>query len=282
MYKEIENDPFFEDIKSEKAKKNYNMLVDYLCSMPVADGPEADILLNGNFYESHNYIANSIYSLQNIILIEKVLKERTKVDVCDLIDGCSHIYELERKTILELGTTKYYRSISALEHELVHIIMALNNNNPKAQHNEVLSLFVEFLSLFQLSQKENNLDIYNNAFINRCVDRMSYRVYAYEFSHKYLNEHSKFLNESHRSSYPYMLGFIYAMRLFEIYQYDNTSVLKKFNDILEGKKTVDKLLEEYSISLENFKTIFCFMNMCNFYSSLVKKKYTLSKLHNVK
>ena len=282
MYKVIENNPLFEDIKNEKARENFNMLVDHLCSMPVADGPEEDIVLSNDFYEMHNYIANNIYNLQNRILIEKILKEKAQINTCNSIDGYSYIYELDRDKILELGTTEFYRSISVLEHELTHIIMALNNNNPKPQYNEVLSFFAEFLSLFLLSQKENNSDIYNNAFINRCVARMSYRVYTYEFSNDYINEHSDFMNKSNLNSYPYMLGFIYAFRLLNIYQKDAPTVLKHFNDVLEGKESLDKLLKIYNISLENSETINSFINACDYYSYLVKKKHTLSKLHSVK
>lgn len=281
MYRKIENNPFFEDIKCAKAKENFDKLVDYLCSMPVAEAPEEDILLDGDFYKKHKIIANSIYSPRNRTLIEKVLKERTKTDTCDSIDGSSYIYELGKDKILKLGTTKYYRSISVLEHELTHIVMSLNNNNPKPQYNEILSFFVEFLSLLQLSKMENNPNIYNNAFINRCVARMSFRVFAHEFSDEYLNEHSNFLNNSHHNSYPYMLGFIYSVRLLDIYEQDKT-VLKEINDILEGTKSIDELLKEYNISLENSETINCFINMCNYYSQLVTKKYTQSKLHSVR
>ena len=281
MYRKIENNPLFEDIKSPKAKENFDILVDYLCSMPVAEAPEEDILIDGDFYEKHKIIANNIYSPRNRTLIEKVLKERTKIDTCDSIDGFSYIYELDRDKILELGTTKLYRSISVLEHELTHIVMTLNNNNPKSQYNEILSFFMEMLSLLQLSEMENNPAIFNNTFINRCVARMSFRVFAHEFSDKYLDEHSDFLNNSHYNAYPYMLGFIYSTRLLDIYEHDKT-VLKKINNILEGTKTIDELLKEYDISLEDSKTINCFINMCNFYSKLVTKKYTYSKLHSVR
>ena len=63
-----------------------------------------------------------------------------------MIDGFASIYNLDIKIILELDSRKYFESVAVLEHELIHILQALNNNNPEKQYNEILSCFGEMVS----------------------------------------------------------------------------------------------------------------------------------------
>ena len=297
MYSIIENDPFFEDIKSQEAKDNFDYLVDYLCSSLVPDGNiksifsrtivEDEILIDGDYETVHLSFANDFYSPQNLESVNEVLKNRTaysNIDSCDpyLIDGYSYIYELDRDKIMELGTMRFYNSIATMEHELIHVLMALNNNNPQPQHAEILSMFGELLSLITFSQKNNNPNIYKNVLVNRCVSRMSYRVFASEFSDEYIKEHSNFMNSALRNSYPYMLGFIYANRLLNIYRDNKDDVLYKINNILSGKGTVIELLSDYGISLTDKNTCRDFISLCNQYRDIVEREYTSSQLHSVR
>ena len=297
MYKTIENDPFFYDIKSQEARDNFDSLVDYLCSSLVPNGNgssidsriivEDEILIDGNYETEHLSFANVFYSPQNLKLVNEVLKNRTTyndIDSCDpyLIDGYSYIYELDRDTIMKLGTMKFYNSIAVMEHELIHIIMALNNNNPQPQHNEILSMFGELLSLNMFSQNNDNPNIYENALVNRCISRMSHRVFASEFSDEYIKKHSNFMNHSLHNAYPYMLGFIYANRLLNIYRDNRENVLSKINDILSGKSSVKELLSDYSISLKDKDTCKDFINLCNQYRDIVESRYSSSQLHSVR
>lgn len=297
MYKTIENDPFFEDIKSQEARDNFDNLVDYLCSSLIPNKNirsidsriivEDEILIDGNYEAEHLSFANVFYSPQNLKLVNEVLKNRTtytNVNSCNpySIDGYSYIYELDREKIMELGTMRFYNSIAVMEHELIHIIMALNNNNPQPQHNEILSIFGELLSLNMFSQNNNNPNIYENALVNRCISRISYRVFASEFSDEYIKEHSIFMNNALRNSYLYMLGFIYANRLLNIYRYNREIVLSKINDILSGKSSVKDLLNYYSISLTDKDTCRDFINLCNQYRNIVESRYSSSQLHSVR
>lgn len=297
MYTIIENDSFFEDIRSQEAKDNFDSLVDYLCSSLVPDVNirsidsriivEEEILIDGNYEAEHLSFANDFYSPQNLVLANEVLKNRTaykNIDSCDpfLIYGFSYIYELDRDKVMELGTMKFYNSIAVMEHELIHILMALNNNNPQPQHAEVLSMFGELLSLISFSKKNDNPDIYENALVNRCISRMSYRVFAIEFSDEYIKDQSNFMNNSLHNAYPYMLGFIYANRLLNIYRDNKEDVLYKVNNILSGKSTVKELLRDYSISLTDKNTCNDFISLCNQYRDIIEKKYSSSQLHSVR
>ena len=297
MYKKIENDSFFEDIKSQEAKDNFDSLVDYLCSSSVPDREvrsidsgtiiEDEILIDGNYELEHLSFANAFYNPQNLQLVNEVLKNRTtynNIDSCDpyLIDGYSYIYELDRDKIMELGTMKFYNSIAIMEHELIHILMALNDNNPEPQYAEVLSIFGELLSLISFSQKNDNPNIYENALVNRCVSRMSHRVFASNFSDEYIKEHSDYLYQRRRNAYPYMLGFIYANRLLNIYRDNPEDVLSKVNNVLGGKNSVKNLLNEYNISLTDKNTYSDFINLCNQYRNIVEGRYSSSELHSVR
>ncbi len=287
MYKKIDNDPFFDDIKSIQAKNNLFDMVDYLCSMPAAEQYEKDILIDGSYKDKHNYVASIIYNEQNRVLVEDILKNRTKYSNIDStsqydMNGYASIYELDKDFILELGTMRFYKSISITEHELIHILMAVNKNNPKPQHNEILSFFGELLSLSLLSKKDNNPDIYENAFINRCIARMSFRVFPLDFSDEAIENNGQWIYEARRNSYPYMLGFIYACRLLDLYKCDEQNVLMNVNEVLSGNKKLETLLTEYNISLENKETCNSFIEACNRYNSFIEKRYKKPSLHSVK
>lgn len=97
MYKIIEKDPLFDDIKSDESKHNLNKLVDYLCSMPVPEETINEMLLNGNYEEEHNYFAKGFYNEQNLKIVNEIIKNRTRfmdIDSTDInkLDGYSYIY----------------------------------------------------------------------------------------------------------------------------------------------------------------------------------------------
>ena len=180
---------------------------------------------------------------------------------------------------MEFDSRKYFVSVAVLEHELTHIIQAINNNNPKKQYNEVLSFFVEFLSLELLSLKYNNPDIYKNAIINRFVNRMSYIVYVSDYEYETFDKKSDYIKEMYIGLYPYMLGFIYAIRLLDLYHLSPIEIIEKFNMVLSGKKTIDELLSDYHISLEDKSTILSFKNSCDIYRDFVMEKHDESNIH---
>ena len=297
MYKIIENDSFFDDIKSQEARDNFDRLVDYLCSSLVPNGNirsidnriilEDEILIDGDYNSVHSFFANDFYSSQNLKLVNEILQNRTtynKIDCCDpyLIDGYSDIYELDKEKILKLGTMRFYYSVAVMEHELIHILMAINNNNPQPQHTEILSIFVELLSLISFSKRYNNPNIYENALVNKCVHRMSHRVKASQFSDECIKENGNFIYQFQRNSYPYMLGLIYASRLLNIYRNDKENVLSKINDELSGKSSVEELLNDYNISLTDNNTCRDFIHLCDEYRNIVENRYSPSELHRVK
>lgn len=287
MYKIIEEDPLFDDIKSDESKNNLNKLVDYLCSMPVPEETVNELLLNGNYEEEHNYFAKGFYNEQNLKIVNEIIKNRTRfmdIDSTDInkLDGYSYIYELERDNILELGTMKYYNSVAIMEHELIHLLMALNNNNPKPQHTEILSLFGELLTLYKLSEKNNDPLIFENGLVKRCISRMTYRVYASHFSDEYLKEHSEWLYMAHRNGYPYIIGFIYAIRLLNIYQKNEKELLTNINEVLNGNINIENLLNKYNISLTDENTCSDFINMCDNYKNIIENRYIDSQSHSIK
>ncbi len=294
------SDPFFEDIKTQEARDNFDSLVEYLCS---SLGPnekiknsslkiavEDEILIDGNYEEEHLSFANMFYSPQNLKLVNEVLKNRVtyhNIDSCDphLIDGFSYINRLDKEKIMELSTMKFYSSVSAMEHELIHILMALNNNNPQPQHTEILSIFGQLLSLISFSQKNNNPDIYKNALVNICISRMLRKVFTSQLSDEAFERYdmvtyNMMLRPLHKN-YAYMLGLIYATRLLNIYRDNSESVLSKINDILSGKYSVEELLSDYHISLTDKNTYSDFIDLCNQYRDIVKSRYSADELHRI-
>lgn len=270
------------DIQSKQARDNLTLMVDYLCSSIVPDKlPTLNKLVNENMIECHKYVANFLYNQDNAKRINDILQNNTEINDYDCIDGFSSIYDLNCEKLVKLDSKRFFESVVALEHEMIHILPALNNNNPEEQYNEILSIFGEFLSLELLSNKYNNKDIYIDNLITRCIKRMSFRVYGSDFEDEAIENQPDYIKKIYLSSYDYMLGFIYAVRLFDLYHQDRGNIIAGFNLVLAGKKSVRTLLYEYHISLEDKETIDSFIKFVDSYREWVDKKYG-SFVHRVK
>lgn len=270
------------DIRSKQARDNLDLMVDYLCSSIVPDTvPPLNKLDGVTLQECHEYVSKFLYNSENAVLANNVLQNRSNISDSECIDGFSSIYDLERDNLIEVESKHFFESVAVLEHELIHILQALNNNNPEIQYNEFLSLFGELLSAEQLSEKHNNPDIYRDNLIRRCVKRMSYSVYGRDFEDETIENKSDYIKEMYVSSYDYMLGFVYAVRLVDLYHQDPNGVFQNFNLVLAGKKDVKMLLSEHHISLEDKGTVESFIKMVDSYRESVDMKYGPS-IHRLK
>lgn len=282
MDKFIKSNPKLIDIQSKQARYNLNIMVDYLCSSIVPDKlPSLNKLNNVTMEECHNYISKFLYTQENAILANDILHKRTNINDYNCIDGFSSIYDLNQENLIYLSSKKYFESVAALEHENIHIIPALNNNNPEEQYNEILSIFGEFLSLKLLSEKYNKNDIYINNLITRCVRRMSYRVHGSDFEDEVIGNQSEYMKKNYLSAYDYMLGFIYATRLLDLYHQNSNKIIADFNLVLAGEKNIKALLSEHHISLEDMDTVVSFTKLVDTYRECVERKYGTS-VHRVK
>lgn len=112
-----------------------------------------------------------------------------------------------------------------------------------------------------LSEEYGNPDIYKNYMIGKAGDCVLRRVYASEFEDESLKKQSNAFKTSNIELYPYMLGYIHATRLLDIYHSSPNEVLEKFNNVLSGKESVNNLLDDYNISLENKSTVSSLKNV---------------------
>lgn len=253
-----------------------------MLSKVVPNTPDELIKLpDDGFLENHDYISNILYSKENQELANYILSERSTIRDLEYIDGCACIYNLSKDKVLILESKRYFGSVSSCEHELTHLLQAFNNNNPKQQYTEMLSIFNEFVSAELLSEKYNNQDIYEEEIIRRTTNRINHGVVSSDFDNDRFNERSSFYKESYYSVYSYMVGFIYAVRLFDLYHENPNEVLDKVNNILSGKNTVEKLLDDYSISFKDKSTISSFKNFCNSYEDFVMKRNDKSEVHTI-
>lgn len=209
-----------QDIKTKNARENLNEMVYYLCSalVPNKMPPHIKLIKDLTLETCHQEIASILYSNENIKLADLLLRSRAKIKDGDFVDGFAAIYDLKREILLELDTRKYFISVGALEHELIHLLQAINKNNPEPQYNEVLSFFGEIVTMFYLSLKYQKEDIFNNFILFRMINRMSYRVFGHCFEDAFIASHSEFINKTNLSLYEHMLGFIYAVQLFTFYK----------------------------------------------------------------
>ena len=189
------------DIQSKQARDNLTLMVDYLCSSIVPNElPPLNKLSSENMLECHHYLSKFLFTDKNAMLANDILQKRTNISDYDSIDGFSSIYDLNRKNLIDAYSKRFFESVAALEHEIIHILPALNNNNPEEQYNEVLSIFGAFLSLELLSKKYNNSDIYTNNLINRCIKKMSYRVYGSDFEDEIIANQPDYIKKIYLSA----------------------------------------------------------------------------------
>lgn len=282
MDKIINADSLLEDIRSNKARNSFDDMVNYMCAKPIPNELGERMQLNGTLEQNHNLLANLLYSKENCDLANYILNNRSMISDYDAVNGYSWIYELDREILLELDSRKFFASVGALEHELIHLILAINHNNPKPQYVEMLSFFGEILSLEILSKKHNNPDVYKDEIIRRFISRVSRRVYTYQFEDDFFKKQSEFFKKCYVSFYTYMLGFIFAIRLLDLYHSFPQKIIETFNSVLSGKQSVDSLLEDYHISLEDDATIESFKNMCDLYERFVNERYNELDLHYVR
>lgn len=270
------------DIQSKLARDNLTLMVDYLCSSIIPDKlPSLNKLGSVTMQECHEHISKFLYTDENAILTNNILQKRTRISDYDCIDGFSSIYDLQREILIEVDSKRFFESVAVLEHEMIHILASLNNNNPEEQYNEILSIFGEFLSLELLAKKYNNNDIYMNNLITRCVKRMSARVYGRDFEDEAIENQPDYMKKVYLSAYDYMLGFVYAIRLLDLYHQEPNKILTDFNSVLAGEKPVKALLSEHHISLEDKDTVDSFIQMVDLYRKCVDIKYDTS-VHRVK
>lgn len=260
------------DILSIRARENFDAMVDYLCSSYAPDKKPPLIKLKGETLTTcHDHVSRLLYTVENCIASNIVLENRSKIGNDDIITGFSRIYDLNHETILELSSRRYFESVGSLEYEMIRILQALSGNNPESQYTEVLSTFWSLLTMKILSEHFQTPDIYIYEVINRCVQRISSRVYSSNFSDEEVNKTQ--LKDLSISSYIYMLGFIYAVRLLELCQENQAQVLADFNAVLNGKKSIQEMLQGYNISLEDSSTVESFMKMVDLYREFVDMKY---------
>lgn len=278
----IKSNPKLIDIQSKQARDNLTLMVDYLCSSIVPDEkPSWNKLSNETMLECHYYLSKFLYTKENASLANDILQKRTDIADDDCMDGFASIYDLNRENLIDVFSKRYFESVAVLEHEMIHILVALNNNNPEEQYNEFLSIFGEFVSLEILSEKYNNNDIYMNHLINRCVKRMIYRVYGKDFEDEAIENLPDYMKKIYLSVYDHMLGFIYAIRLIDLYHQNPSKIITDFNLVLSRKKTVNTLLSEHHISLEDRATMDSFFKFVDTYRECVYRKYGTS-VHKVK
>ena len=284
---DILNEDFFNDIKSSEQKNNFDLLVNYLCSKPVYNyeklvnrqEPEKEVKISTNsFFDKLYEVLKLFLDDDNYNATMDIINNRSEFKDSNYFDGFARIYDLQTNPILKIEGMHTYAAVSGTVHELMHLLQAFSNNNPPKQYNEVLSIFLELVVLDYFSRKNNNKDIFNNHLINRVINRMSNRVYTdYFFDDNY----SVFKNML-ESKYTYFLGFIYALRMYDLYKDRPSLILEQINLMLKSKNTLKIFLDNYQINLSNFDTLNSFYNICDKYEELVYEKYGSNNIHFVK
>ena len=79
-----------------------------------------------------------------------------------------------------------------------------------------------------------------------------------------------------------MFGFIYAIRLLNIFNKNPGDVLSRVNDVLSGKYSVEELLNNYNISLTDENTCNDFISLCDQFRDILNNRYSPNKLHSAR
>lgn len=271
----IKSNPNLSDIATIKARENLDKMVDFLCASKVAnENFPLHPLGSAHLWRCHNIVSSVLYTFENAVLLNIILEEYSEIRNEDYAKGYAITRDIANSdTLINSSSRSFYESVGTLEHEGIHSLLAINGNTPEYQYIEVLSIFGALVTMELLSKEFNDPDIFIYEILTIFDNRMGFnKVTTQAFEDENYDETS-WRSAFHLENYQYMLGLIYAVRLFAIYHQYPEIVIADFNKAIGGRKPVRSLLDDYHISLEDEGTVQSFMDMVEKYRLFIEMKY---------
>lgn len=274
MYKYLESNESFKDLKSDSAKINYNIVMRCLesASCPnIAYSPyyplTTKVLNKDGFERNLNYLCDRIFlDKNNNMLSKELVRERINFDLQGYPYGFTR-YDISKGKFIDIEGGKYLVSSIIAIHELTHAILFLHKATIPKQYEELLSIFNEIRACSEMSQ-----EIQDEWLFNKIAQRLSRRVHIEDLSDEALQNH-QISNDNYFEDYFRMLNFVYALRLYELYTLSPEQVYQDVNNILINKNNILDLLRKYNISLENVDTISAFERKIAEFENIINRYF---------
>lgn len=240
----LKNDPFFEDIDDLDC---FFDLVQTVKNCNIIEPKEFNKLTRKNTYKKIRQCLNLLNVDDRIIehcfCLFEIDKEDYSTDAC-----CDFVQKGFTFIPYAIFLPNMERNISPMIgiHESIHAIQNIKNSTTE-QYNEFLTYFCELLIASKLGNdivSITNKTILNDKICaaNDFISDLNFRIEDDE--EKYYLAQMDLVN-----SYIYLLGYFYALELFDIYKSDPKNVLKKVRRCLNNKISLKDLINYYNLNL---------------------------------
>ncbi len=272
-------DTRFLELEFSRGTKNYNNILKRLktLKLPNPSTFKYSTLTLEEFKEYLSTILNKIFS-------DAYAKEISHYNSILSLHNISNPFDAALETTLtgdtfsiqKIHISKDLASIElvATAHEYIHGLLSkyngfqYNSILSNIHYKELLSLLIEYISVYELSEliKGEQL-IEKQNIIRLSTDRE--HIIAGESNRALLSAAKaqksplqipiqKCLNYAEHSDFGYLVSDVYATRLFELYQDDPKTLLTIYKSILDGQKSINDLLNFYGVSLRDNATTMAF------------------------
>ena len=277
MYKYIDHNEQFSDLKTINAKNNYMRIMNCLDNITIPNIPNRPYIflskntLNKENFNNHlEYLCSKVFLDENTRLLTKdLINNRMELDFNGYPFGYTS-NDINENNIISIEGCKYSISPMVTIHELTHAIGFINRASIPKQYEEILSIFNEIRACQDIDET-----IQDEWILNKMIQRLKYRIYLIDLSDEKLNNISD--KELYFQCYFRMLNLVYALRLYELYSMYPEELSEDINQVLKSEISVIELLKKYNISLENEDTVLAYEKMIEIYEQVVRKHFSKEK-----
>lgn len=278
MYKYIEQNEKFSDLKSDNAKNNYmrimncldNITIPNIRNMPYI--PLSTKTLNRQKFDGYlQYLCGKVFFDENTNRLSRELaNNRMALDFGGYPFGYTS-NDISSENIIMIEGCKYFISPLISIHELTHAISFINHAQIPEQYGEILSIFNEIRASREMDETTQDEWLFN-----KMIQRLKYRIYLKDLSDEMIN--SIDIDEDlYFQGYFRILNFVYALRLYELYSIYQEEISACVDRVLKNEINILELLKKYQISLESEDTIAVFEKIIDEYEQVVRKHFNKNR-----
>lgn len=267
----------YPEFNFSRGRKNYNTIINRLKNL--------DLPNPATFKYSHlslEELTTYLSTILNKIFDNQYAEQIEEYNGIIELHPISNPFDAALQTTIEWGTPQIKKihiskelasiQVVATAHEYIHALLAkystflYNQVLSNYHYNELLSLLIEYITVYELSNlfKGERLEDKHNI-IRLHTDRShilaSEENKAFEPIVKARNYpvpyqlYKKCLDHAEHIDFGYITSDVYATRLFELYKDDPKTLLSIYKAIIDGEKSINDLLKYYGIALNDKNTV---------------------------
>lgn len=266
----------FDELSYSRAKKNYERILKRLYELNLPDPKlfkytcltlqelletlqSLMIKILGNDYKSEIESMSKLIKTYKIDdYFDSVIEEEPKGKIMTPIN----IY---------ISNRLYNIQVASTGHEYMHGLMSrykgvnFNNHFSNIHYNELLSILMEYILCYELSELLKDKTIIDKHEVIRAShahaqskELLDIRALSADIRKSSLPEtefYKRYSEYQEHNAYTYILSDIYSTHLIEYYLEDKETLIKLMKSVLNGEKSLIELIKYYGISLRNNDTL---------------------------